>query len=67
MIAQEYVAVVCKKGKGAACCRFLMFDGEYQCGKLIPEIAAQVEARRSTMSAKGDNCPGYSEVRYEQR
>lgn len=52
---------ICRIGQGAACCRFIVGDGDgLHCAKLAPEWAVQINVRHiaGTMTAKGDNCPG---------
>lgn len=61
-VSDLYVEKVCKIGQGAACCRFLVGGPKgFECGKMYPELVAQIEAR-TDMMAKADNCPGQAGV-----
>lgn len=49
---------LCKKGQGAAACRFLTIDEKgWVCGKLT-EQRRDIDARAIYMKAQGDNCSG---------
>jgi hypothetical protein len=53
---------VCKRGQGAATCRFLTFGKGFSCAKgsgLEPEI----QSRADTMRSKGNNCSGPPEFK----
>ena len=58
-IPDQHVKDVCKIGQGADTCAFIAVDPRGMfCAKSEPAMRAAIEARRPTMSAQGDNCPG---------
>lgn len=60
ILERTYVDSVCKRGKGAKCCRYLMFGAEgFECAKLT-DIKAHLDDRvkNETIVARGDNCIG---------
>ena len=58
---ETFVKDVCKPGHGADTCRYLLFGGDWQCGKHDP-IHHTLDARvaAETMNARGDNCNGWN-------
>jgi hypothetical protein len=63
-IDESHLVRVCKFGGGAACCAYILGGAKgFECGKLIPSAKSQIDHRQrlGTMSAKGDNCPGYGQ------
>ena len=53
-----HVEEVCRRGQGAATCRYLMWDGNWLCAKGTP-LEAAIDERAAQMNAKADNCPGW--------
>jgi hypothetical protein len=55
-----YVCAVCRIGRGAACCRYLVGgpDG-VACAKEDDELRQAIDRRAGSMTAQADNCPGY--------
>ena len=52
---------VCKLGHGEQVCRYLVNNGDWRCGKLMPDIKAAIDHRFNTgnpLGAKGNNCEG---------
>jgi hypothetical protein len=58
-----YLSETCKVGHGAACCRYVTMgaDGWY-CAKVDPALRPAIDLRAATMTAKGDNCPGVTNL-----
>lgn len=58
-----FLADTCKVGQGAACCRYVtMSAGGWECGKADPAIRHAIDQRAGSMKAKGDNCPGVTNL-----
>lgn len=60
-ISPEHLTLVCKPGKGAECCSFLIRPpGGFECGKRTPfEQALTLRRMSGAMKAMGDNCEGW--------
>lgn len=57
----SYVNDVCKIGQGSDCCRYLMMgSGGFECAKASAMMRNAIDARASRMTAKGDNCSGFT-------
>jgi hypothetical protein len=57
--AEDYVRDVCKLGKMADCCRYLLMGPHrWECGKTDPSMKQVIDGRVAAMTAKGDNCEG---------
>jgi hypothetical protein len=59
-IDRDHVKTVCKIGRGAECCRYLMAGGNgFECAKHTT-LASVLDNRVAfdEINAKGDNCPG---------
>lgn len=48
----------CKMGQGAACCKYLVMAGGFACAK-PSTLKFTIDARGDSMTAQGDNCPGW--------
>jgi len=58
-IPKGHLRDTCKIGLGTATCAYIAVDPDGMfCAKSDPDLATAIDARRSTMSAQGDNCPG---------
>ena len=67
--SESHVDDVCKKGQGAATCRYLMYSSNgFVCGK-NGEMRELVDrrAREGTMTAQSDNCEGVLGVLIENK
>jgi hypothetical protein len=59
VIPEQHFKDVCKPGQREKTCRYVTAGPEgICCEKLDPAMKAMLDARVSTMSAQGDNCPG---------
>ncbi len=59
-IPAEHLEKVCKRGKGAECCRFIFYGKNgFECAKLT-DLAAMLNerVRANDITARGDNCDG---------
>lgn len=60
-LTMEAVDTVCKIGKGAACCRYLVAGSEgFECAKFEQSVRLVLDNRAAagTITARGDNCEG---------
>lgn len=60
--SQAHLLLICRFGKGPACCSFLVFDpsrGGFSCVKGSPlEMTIYARIASGTITAKGDGCDG---------
>jgi len=57
--SKEHIKNVCKRGKGAETCRFLIMGPNFECAKATAlREALNRRAKEGSMEARGDNCPG---------
>ena len=57
--SKEHVEVVCKRGKGAETCRYLVMSSDYGCAKAkARREVLDRRAQEGKMKAQGDNCSG---------
>lgn len=64
LVVDEYAVEVCKLGKGAETCRYLIVGaGGFECGKDSEyQEAIDKNFERGGMVAIGDNCTGITNV-----
>jgi hypothetical protein len=61
-ITRDYAETICLMGKRALCCRFLVGQRSgFGCAKLDLTLSMAINERYAagTMTARGDNCPGF--------
>jgi hypothetical protein len=60
IIPDDHVKDVCRFGAGEATCSYLLLGTAWRCAKGT-DAGLVITARREagTMSARGDNCPGW--------
>jgi len=60
-IPNEHLIEVCKYRQGSNCCRYIFYPRDkrdFYCIKGISEMQEKIDQEASSMTAKGDNCPG---------
>ena len=59
ILTMPYVKEHCKLGRGADCCRYLMFSAKgFECAKADPTMKWRLDLRAELkeMTAQADNC-----------
>lgn len=63
-IDKSHLNRVCRMGEGKNCCRYIIAHPDYGivCAKDGSTLQQMLDARVASMTAQGDNCPGWPKV-----